>query len=233
MRAFLIISGMIMVGVGVFCIANGSLTFIALAFVVGIALIISGAALTLSYNRQNDESSESAHWILVEGLTSILLGIIVLTGYLAADIAVQSVFGLWIMVSGIRSTVIYVDTYEKGRYKFNWPMIIAGLELIVGILGIFNFEILAIPVLFIVGFCLAIQGFDSIRIGLVMTYKKPDVIKTKEELVSDAEEAVENAKAEVHEAIQTAKEAKATLEEVKEAPSVEEVIESPIEYEEH
>ncbi len=80
---------------------------------------------------------------------------------------------------------------------------------------------------------MAVQGIDGIRVALAMSYEKPDALKSKEELVADAEEKVQTAKEEVHDAIQTAKEAKVELEEVKEAPSVEEVIESPIEYEEH
>ena len=231
MRAFLIITGMIMVGTGVFTIANGGLTFISVAFIIGIALILSGLALTLSYKRINGETDETVHWVSVEGITSIVLGIIVLTGFLAADIAVQAVFGFWVMISGIRSMVVYVAGGDKS--KFHWPTIIAVLEFVIGVLSFFNFEILQVPVLFLVGFCMVVQGVDSIRIGIEMTYIKPDAIKSKEELVADAEEAVQSAKADVHEAIQTAKEAKETLQEVKEAPSVEEVIEEPIEYEKH
>ena len=90
---------------GIFCIANAGLAFISMAFQIGIVLIMVGMVECFSY-KKSLENEEEKHWLLIEGMTAFILGIVVLTGQLAADIAVPVVFGMWVMISGIRGLVV-------------------------------------------------------------------------------------------------------------------------------
>ena len=91
--------------------------FFPLAFPIGVVLIIVGMVECFAYKR-TVEDEENRHWVLIEGLTTFILGVVVLTG-LAADIAVPVVFGMWSMISGIRGFVIVTQVVEKReRYRF-------------------------------------------------------------------------------------------------------------------
>ncbi|MCQ2550867.1 MAG: DUF308 domain-containing protein [Clostridia bacterium] len=224
MRSLTILVGIILVGVGVFSVAEYGAGFLAIAFVVGIALMLTGLVLCFSYRKLNQDKEEAVHWVLIEGLTSFLLGLIVFTGYINADIAVSSVFGFWIMITGIRAVVIAYDSFQHETFKFNVGFVLGTVNLIVGILVFFNNALFTVSVLMLVGACLILQGLNVIKIGSEITYKKPDIIKTKEELVQEAQEEVLAKKAEMHESIQAAREAKQALAEAQEATTAEEIL---------
>lgn len=224
MRTLTILVGILLMGVGVFSVAEYGTSFLAIAFIVGIALMLVGFVLCFSYRRLNRDKEEAVHWVLIEGLTSLLLGIIVLTGYLNADVAVSSVFGLWIMIAGIRSVVIAYDSFQNETFKFNMGFALGIANLIAGIYVFFNMAFYPVSVLVLVGLCLILQGLNVIKIGADIEYKKPDLIKSKEELVAEKEEEVLAKKQEMHESIQAAREAKQALEDAKEATTAEEIL---------
>lgn len=230
MRTLTMIMGILLGAVGIFLFAETGKSFLSVAFVVGIALILVGLVLWFSYRRLNRDTEETVHWVLVEGLTSFLIGLIVLTGYLNADIAVISVFGLWIMIAGIRSVVLAYDSFQQERFKFGVSFLLGVINLVAGICVFFNLALFSWPVLALVGLCLCIQALNVIKIAMEIEYKKPDIIKTKEEIVAEKEEEVLAKKQEMHESIQAAREAKQALEEALEAPTAEEIIASPIEF---
>ena len=128
MRIINMIMGVVLALLGVFSIANAGLTFISMAFPIGVILTIIGITECISY-RSRDEDEEDRHWVLIDGLTTFILGIVVLTGQLAADIAVPVIFGMWSMIAGIRYLVIitHVDIKEEKNlvaneeyYKYNY-----------------------------------------------------------------------------------------------------------------
>ena len=94
MRIVTITAGILLVLLGVFSVANAGLSFISLAFPIGVVLVLVGIAESFAYKR-TIEDEENRHWVLIDGLTTFILGIVVLTGQLAADIAVPVVFGMW------------------------------------------------------------------------------------------------------------------------------------------
>ncbi len=232
MRTLTMIMGLILGAVGIFLFAEAGVGFLSVAFIVGITLILVGLVLCFSYRSLNRDKEEAVHWVLIEGLTSFLIGLIVLTGYLNADVAVIAVFGLWIMITGIRNMVIAYDSFQQEKFKFGAGYVLGVVNFVVGVCVFFNLALFSWPVLMLVGLCLCIQGLNVIKIALEIEYKKPDIIKTKEELVAEKEEEVLAKKQEMHESIQAAREAKIALEEAKEASTAEEIIASPIEFDE-
>ena len=139
MRILTIIVGALLTILGVFSVANAGLSFLSLAFPIGVVLIIVGMVECFAYKR-TVEDEENRHWVLIEGLTTFILGVVVLTGQLAADIAVPVVFGMWSMISGIRGFVIVTQVVEKKEkdIDFYWTVVVSALNLIVGVYTFFN-----------------------------------------------------------------------------------------------
>ena len=128
MRILTIIVGALLTILGVFSVANAGLSFLSLAFPIGVVLIIVGMVECFAYKR-TVEDEENRHWVLIEGLTTFILGVVVLTGQLAADIAVPVVFGMWSMISGIRGFVIVTQVVEKKEkdIDFYWTVVVLSL----------------------------------------------------------------------------------------------------------
>lgn len=226
MKTLTIFSGILMTLMGVFSIVSAGLSFLALAFPIGIVLMVVGLVLCFAYKRIA-EDEENSHWVLIEGLTMFMLGFVVLTGQLAADIAVPVVFGLWSMISGIRGFAVLSTWDMEVREKnidFFWSIIVSILNLVVGIYAFFNSMLLGLSVLMYMGISFVVQGANVIKIGADITYSKPDLIKSKDELVADAQEAAKAAKKEMKKAIKNARKAKNAVKEAEESKDVLDII---------
>lgn len=224
------ICGIALAILGVFSVANDGLTFISLAFPVGIELILVGIVECFAYKKAID-NEENKHWILIEAFTTFAIGFIVLTGQLVADIVVLTVFGMWNMISGIRGLVVLTQVTEVKRkdIDFYWTLGVSTLNLVVGIYAFFNSMFFRLPVLMILGFCFAVQGANVVKFGLDIPYVKPDLLKTKDEIIADAEEAANKAHKEAKKAIQKARVARSeAVKAVTEVKDFEEKINEPI-----
>jgi len=229
-RILTIAVGILLAGLGIFSILNAGLAFISLAFPIGLGLMLTGIVECFAYKKAVDDE-EDKHWILIEGLTTFFLGVVVLSGQLAADIAVPAVFGMWSAISGIRGLVVVLmkgkgDDTEANYY---WDMATGILASLLGIVAFFNNMLFSWSVLMIVGWIIAVQAAVVIKISFSIAYKKPDLIKSKDEKIRSAEKEAAKAKKEMKRAILKAREAKTALKEVEEeAKEFHEIIAEPV-----
>ncbi len=232
MRIITIIAGALLAILGIFAVANAGLSFLSLAFPIGLGLLIVGIVECFAYKKAVDDE-EDKHWILVEGITTLLLGIVVLSGVLAADIAVPAVFGMWSAISGIRGLVITFSMKEAAQREekdanYYWDLITAVLASLLGLVAFFNTMLFNLSVLSIVGCIITVQAAVVIKISFSIVYKKPELIKSKAQKLREAAEAAEQAKTEMKEAIDKVREAKAVLKEVEEEKEFHEIIAEPV-----
>lgn len=230
MRILSMITGVLLAAVGILSIANEGLSFISMAFPIGVVLILVGLVECFSYKKAI-ENEEGKHWLLIEGLTTFILGVVVLSGHLSADVAVPIVFGMWVMVSGIRGFVVLMQMMEDKEEKdidFYWNFMVSGLNLIIGIYTFYNSATFQFSVLMILGLCFVVQGANIIKIGWDIKYVKPEIIKTKDEKIAEAAEAVEEAHKEVKKAIRKARRAKRRAQKAEEAKEYQEIVAEPV-----
>lgn len=232
MRIITIIAGALLAILGIFAVASGGLSFLSLAFPIGLGLLIVGIVECFAYKKAVDDE-EDKHWILIEGVTTFLLGVVVISGVLAADVAVPAVFGMWSAISGIRGLVVMFsmkDTVapEDKDVNYYWDLVTAVLASILGLVALFNTMLFNVSVLSLVGFIIAVQAAVVIKISFSIAYKKPELIKSKAQKLREAEVAAAQAKEEMREAINKAREAKAVLKEVEEEKEFHEIIAEPV-----
>lgn len=100
--------------------------------------------------------------------------------------------------------------------------------MIVGVYTFFNLMLFHLSVLMILGVCFVVQGANVIKIGVDISYTKPELIKTKEEKIADAEAAAEEAHEEVKKAIKKARQARKGIKKAEESKEFHEMISEPI-----
>ena len=232
MRIITIIAGALLAILGIFAIANGGISFLSLAFPIGLGLLIVGIVECFAYKKAVDDE-EDKHWILIEGITTFLLGVVVISGVLAADIAVPVVFGMWSAISGIRGLVVMFSmkdavSHDEKDVKYYWDLLTALLATAFGLAAFFNTMLFNMSVLSIVGYIITVQAAVVIKISFSIAYKKPELIKSKAQKLREAEAAAEQAKEEMKEAINKAREAKAVLKDVEEEKEFHEIIAEPV-----
>lgn len=169
MRVLKIAAGVILILTGVFCFANPGVTFLSMAFIFGIAMMLSGIIGILAYFR--NIKKESSSLILVEGITSSILGFLVLLNQLLADSAIPVFFGMWVMFSGVLRVA---EAYSARKSDLNiWQLLMvlgfAGIS--VGIYSFFNTVLFAFSIVVLVGILFVVQGINILMVGLNLSVR--------------------------------------------------------------
>lgn len=194
MRLLTVISGVLLVATGVFGIANQGVSFLAIAFVIGIVMIFTGTIQASGYiygrfsNREEivveDDSStdkqrqyirtqSNAHgWIMIDGLVTFMLGVLVLSNQLNAEIAIISVFGMWMLNAGIRRIVTssYIDRNIKSG-NFYWTLGTGVLNTVAGVYAFYNDSTFQFPLATLLGGFFVLQGISTLELGVHMPHR--------------------------------------------------------------
>ena len=211
------LTGVLFIGAGIFLVANGGVTFLSVAFVVGVMFVIAGIVECLSYNSYRGDNVEKS-WILNDGLTTFVLGVLILLNKISADAVVPMILGLWVLITGIRNFVHAWEHIEDRGSMFYDHLIVGLLNIIFGLYVFFDSEIFNLASISMIGLCVIVQGINILHVGATIIIIKPKFIKTKEEMLEAAAAKFEEAHANAKEAIKAAKEAQAELKTVERTP---------------
>ncbi len=211
------LTGILFLGAGIYLVANEGVTFLSVAFIVGLMFVIAGVVECLSYSSYRGDNVERS-WILNDGTTTFVLGVLILLNKISADAVVPMILGLWVLITGIRNFVHAWEHIEERGNAFYDHLIIGLLNLIFGLYVFFDGEIFNLASITMIGLCMIVQGVNIIHIGATIRVIKPKFIKTKEEMLEEAAAKFEEAHANAKEAIKAAKAAQAELKSVEETP---------------
>ena len=217
MRILTMLTGILFMGAGIFLVANEGVTFLSVAFIVGWMFVIAGVVECLSYSSYRGDNVEKS-WILNDGLTTFVLGGLILFNKISADAVVPMILGLWVLITGIRNLVHAWEHIEERGNAFYDHLIIGLLNLIFGLYVFFDGEIFNLASITMIGLCIIVQGINILHIGATIRIIKPKFIQTKEEMLEEAAAKFEEAHANAKEAIKAAKAAQAELKSVEETP---------------
>jgi len=194
MRLLTVISGVLLVATGVFGVANQGVSFLAIAFIIGIVMIFAGTIQASGYiygryssreeivpegadepsaQKQYVRTQNNSHgWILIDSLVTFVLGLLVLSNLLKAEIAVVSVFGMWMLNAGIRRMVIssYIDRSKK-PINFYWTLGTGLLNTVAGIYAFYNDTIFQLPLATLLGGFFVLQGISTLELGIHMPHR--------------------------------------------------------------
>lgn len=169
MRVFKIAAGVILILTGVFCFANPGATFLSIAFVLGCAMLLSGISGTFAYiwlSRKTEITSS----LMIEGVLSIILGLLVLSNQLLADPAIPVFFGMWVMFSGIIRVVEAYVHRKSGRAELIWFLSLGLVGAVAGLYSFYNTVLFAFSPILLVGILYVIQGFNVLLVGINLSF---------------------------------------------------------------
>ena len=180
MRVLTILSGFLMLLTGAFCLINPGQTFLSIAFVIGVVMVLNGVihALAYLYGRGLHNKGDNNGWILIDALLTLLLGILVLCNQLVADTSIPMVFGIWVLVSGLLriEAASRIDKKRKPK-NFKWTLWTGIITLIVGVLGFVNPLVAWVTTVTLLGLFFVMQGVNIIELGVNMPHTKQKGVK--------------------------------------------------------
>ena len=169
MRVFKIAAGVILILTGVFCFANPGASFISIAFLLGCAMLLSGMSGIMAYiwiSRKREISNS----LMIEGLMSVILGILVLSNQLLTDAAIPVFFGLWVMFAGIIRVVEAYTRRGAGKMLLIWLLFMGMLGIAAGLYAFYNTVLFAFSPIVLVGILFIVQGLNVLLIGINLSF---------------------------------------------------------------
>ncbi len=180
MRVLTIAGGILMAAGGAFCFINSGQTFLNIAFVVGAIMVINGVIHSLAYfvGRGLHNKGDNNGWILIDGLLTLLLGILILCNQLVVDMAIPMIFGMWVLVSGLlRIEAASRIDRERKNANFKATMITGVVTTLIGLFGFIDPLITWVTVVSLLGIFLIIQGINAVELGINMPHEKKSYVK--------------------------------------------------------
>lgn len=179
---------------GAFCFINYGQSFLTMAFVVGSIMVINGVIHSLAYlvGRGLHNKGDNNGWILIDGLLTLLLGILILCNQLVVDMAIPMIFGMWVLVSGLlRIEAATHINREKKNANFKATMITGVITTLIGLFGFVDPLITWVSMIALLGIFLLMQGINAIELGINMPHEKKSYVKIykrqKEAVIIDDE----------------------------------------------
>jgi len=163
-KFFWVLTSILLIVSGVICIMNPDVTIVSIAVLLGISLLVSGISDLLTYVDIHKYVKESG-WILVEGIITILFGLLCLFHQVITAITIPVIFTIWILFAGVSRLVSAIDFKDYG-FSHWWIVLIWGILLVLlGISSLFEPVIAAFAISVILGTILIFQGITSLMKG--------------------------------------------------------------------
>ena len=171
-KIWLFISGILLIALGILCIARPAATLFATAWLIGCFTLFSGIS-RLVFTFRTERFMPNSGTRMLSALLQILIGVLFLCNNIFVAISIPIVFAMWVLVEGITIFVLSFD-FKKVGFSSWWTMLILGiLVAALGVLGLYYVEatgnivailigigIIAMGVAYLVAFC-GIHKFDK------------------------------------------------------------------------
>lgn len=198
MRFLMMLISVAMLGTGLFTFANSTVTFISVAFIVGIVFIMLGVCEVIIDVKASFDRTDRIEGMTADGLVATVLGFVFLTGQIPDDNAAFVIFASWMVIEGMQRATSFSLKGENRARKQGNLLIIGTIMSILGIYMFFNKSLFNIPSMVLIGASIILIGLRRFRLAFDIQYGKPLYITSYQERLDIALEqervAMEKAK---------------------------------------
>jgi uncharacterized membrane protein HdeD (DUF308 family) len=149
---------------------QGSL-FLNIAFVLGCVMAFAGFLSILVYFFAPGKQ-DGFGWFFAEGLTTLILGGIVLANQLVTDYMVPVFFGMWILFCGVMRIVASLHLILAKNNTWIFTLALGFISASFGVYTFFNQAMMGIPLILLIGIVFLIQGVNVLVYGIFIPGKK-------------------------------------------------------------
>lgn len=163
LRVLWLISGILLILAGVYCLFNPGAALVSIAYLVGISVLFDGISSLILFFAAHRELSGPG-WILFDGIISTVMGILLLFTNLFAFVATALpwIFAVWVILKGIVAFLHSFDLKKLGGPFWYILTIIGVLCAIFGVVSMIRPIVGAIALSIIIGIYLIGTGISTI-----------------------------------------------------------------------
>ena len=156
-KIWLVISGILLVALGILCIAKPAATLFATAWLIGCFTLFSGIS-RLVFTFRTERFMPNSGTRMLSAILQILIGIIFLCNNLFVAISIPIVCAMWVIFEGV---IIFIQSFDFKKVGFGswWMLMILGILVVVlGVLGLYNVEVTGNIVAILIGVGIIAMG---------------------------------------------------------------------------
>jgi len=156
-KIWLIISGILLLALGIMCIANPEATLFATAWLIGCFTLFSGIS-RLVFTFRTERFLPNSGTRMISAILQILIGIIFLCNNLFVAISIPIVCAMWVIIEGV---IIFIQSFDFKKVGFSkwWFLMILGIATAaLGVLGMYHLEATGYIVAILIGIAIVSIG---------------------------------------------------------------------------
>ena len=160
-KVWLVIAGILLIALGVYCICKPAATLFSAAWMIGILVLATGISKLIFTFRTQAFLPNSATRVL-SAILEILIGIFFLANSLFLAVSLPIVFALWVLID---SVIIAVNSFDYKRVGFPgwWGILILGIcGAVLAVLGLKNPDVTATTMAVMIGIGIITMGVANI-----------------------------------------------------------------------
>ena len=124
-RIYLVITALLLIVVGVVCMVNPTSGFEAMAWLMGLLIMLAGCS-TLLFGVRSRGMLPNSSMTTFLGIFELVVGLLFLANSVLAATTLVIVFALWVLFEGISLSVLSFD-YKRSGYDRWWVMALLGI----------------------------------------------------------------------------------------------------------
>ena len=156
-KIWLAIAGILLVVLGVLCIAQPTATLFTTAWLIGIFTLVAGIAqLVFTFKTQAFLPNSGTR--ALTAILEIIIGIIFLANNFFVAFSLPVIFAVWVIIEGIS---IAVESFDYKRVGFSgwWVILLLGIcGVVLGVLGLKNPDVSATTLSTLIGLGIIAMG---------------------------------------------------------------------------
>ncbi|MBO7641284.1 MAG: DUF308 domain-containing protein [Bacteroidales bacterium] len=160
-KIWLCVAGVLLVILGILCIAKPDITLVSAAWVLGCLTLFAGCA-KLIFTLRTQAFMPNSGTRMLSALLDIFFGCFFLFNLLGTAVSLPVVFTIWVMIQGIVIAVQSFD-YKKVGFPYWWALLILGAAgAVLGFFGLRNLDIAAVTLSTLIGIAIIANGLAYI-----------------------------------------------------------------------
>lgn len=161
MRILNIISGVLLIVVGIYCLCNQDVAAMTAGVMVGVFMLISGVIEIIVFASTSGLLFGSG-WLLLDGVLTVILSLFLLFNQWFTLLSLPLLFTLWLLFSGISRFVSAFDLRAMGVRGWGWVLAVGILLMVAGFICMMDPWVSVAAIGLTVGLAFLLEGVSSI-----------------------------------------------------------------------